>query len=262
MNEVLLKRLIGACALVGVTVALANLLPEPSALPPPEPAAKRVAFDLRPAPPKPLGAATEESAPTSVEEPSKPNEIASAAPPLAKSEAPVKPVEAEPTTKPAPAPQHKAAPKPPVKVVKPAVQQASKPAPKPLPKETSSAPTESPTHAKEMPPPPKESPAPEAPRQPETVAEAAPIAEPPEPKATQAWFVQIGAFAKESNAEQSFAKLKKAGLKAQQDRLEWKTGTRYRVRCGPFGSKEEAEAERARAAGLGFGDNSLAHEPG
>jgi cell division protein FtsN len=223
MNETLTKRLLGACALVGVTLILANLLPEPQAVPPSEPAAKRLTYDLRPTPPEMLQAP---DGPTADPLPAPAVAVAEATPSVI--------LEHKPEI---------AAPVPP---------KAEVVAPKPKPK----------PKAKPQPAPPPTAEITPASEPEVVVAKAeAPVAAAETPAAGPAWFVQIGAFAKQTNAQQSMARLQKAGLRARQDTLEWKSGTRYRVRCGPFASREEAEAERVRATKLGFGDARLAHEP-
>ncbi len=238
MNEVLGKRLLGAFALVAATLTLANLLPEPQALPPADKAAKRMSYDLRPA-----------AAP--------PERIQSAPPPVAVAAAPAA-VQAPPTTSPAPAPA--------VMTPSTAKSASTPPRPKPAP-------------AAKRPPPPKQVAEPKiepavpqpAEQKPATVASevtaapAAPVPAPPTPAIAAPkpaiWYVQIGAFSREVNAQNSVRKLQQAGMEARQDTVDGKLGRRYRVRCGPFPSRDDAETERVRAAKLGFGDARLAQEP-
>jgi DedD protein len=47
------------------------------------------------------------------------------------------------------------------------------------------------------------------------------------------------------------AKLKKAGLPSFTERVQVSDGPRWRVRVGPYGSREEAELARARLRELG-----------
>lgn len=203
MNEVLGKRLLGACALVAVTLILANLLPDPQALPPSDQAAKRRSYDLRPAPP----------APERIEREAPPVVVAS----LPADTDPVPPP-AEPTpVRPKPAPPSKRPSTPPKPVTAATVEPS---VPKPA------------------------------------VAEGAGAAPSP-----ASWYVQIGAFAREANAQNSVRRLQQAGLQVRQDTIDGKLGRRYRVRCGPFTSREDAENERLRATKLGFGDARLAQEP-
>jgi cell division septation protein DedD len=197
MNDVLAKRLLGACVLVGATLVLANLLPSPQALPPAEEHAKRVTYDLR-QPPEvakiesaPVVAATEQPAEQPIKPPAPPaQQIAKAAPP----------------------PHAVAVPKP-------------APTPKPAP-----------------------------------VAKATPeLKSAAEPRAS-AWYLQIGAFAQEDNATKTVAKLRDAGLQPHQDTITLKTGKRFRVRCGPFASQDEAEQGKVKAMQIGFADARVARD--
>ena len=230
MNEVLAKRLLGACVLVGATIVLANLLPSPQAVPPPEEHAKRVTYDLRPVP----EVAKIEPPPAPASEPAMP--VQPAIEPQAPPTHPI--VEAPP--KPAVA----VAPKPKAAVAKPVAPPKKKAEPAPPPVLTAeAAPVEaSPTEA--------------APR----ASEPAPPATtaPPVPKA--GWYLQIGAFAHESNAKNSVAKLKQAGLQPREDTITMKAGKRFRVRCGPFASQEEAAQSKAKAVELGFGDARVSRD--
>src|SRR5207253_4053658 len=53
------------------------------------------------------------------------------------------------------------------------------------------------------------------------------------------WFIQIGAFAQEGNAQLSMKRLRDAGLHPRTDVLGAGTTKRYRVRCGPYSSRSE-----------------------
>jgi cell division septation protein DedD len=234
MNEVLAKRLLGACALVGVTLVLAKLLPSPQVVAPPEEHAKLVTYDLRPQPaetkiesvPAPAAevAPPAESAAVTVTPP--PTVVAEAAPP--KPAAPVPGAAAKPKTVVA-----KAAP-PVKKKPAPAAPPETKPEPTPVP----AAATE--TAAAEVP--------------------AAAPAAPPAPAPKEAWYLQIGAFAYEANAKKSAAKLRGAGLQPHEDTITMKAGRRFRVRCGPFGSQQEAEQQKTKAVEVGFADARVARD--
>jgi DedD protein len=71
-----------------------------------------------------------------------------------------------------------------------------------------------------------------------SVAKAAAKAEPAK---TKVWFVQAGAFAQESNAQNVRLKLEGAGLQTLAESLDTKSGKLIRVRVGPFTTKAEAE---------------------
>jgi len=60
------------------------------------------------------------------------------------------------------------------------------------------------------------------------------------------YFVQAGAFARPEDAEQQRAKLAMMGLGAKVTEREQSGRTVYRVRVGPFDSKEEADAAQGR----------------
>lgn len=64
--------------------------------------------------------------------------------------------------------------------------------------------------------------------------------------------VQIGAFADAAVARETRAKVEKLGLRSYTQAVETDSGKRTRVRLGPFGSRDEAEAAAAKvkAAGL------------
>jgi DedD protein len=64
--------------------------------------------------------------------------------------------------------------------------------------------------------------------------------------------VQIGAFADVAVAREARAKVDKLGLRSYTQAVETDSGKRTRVRLGPFGSRDEAEAAAAKvkAAGL------------
>jgi DedD protein len=245
MNEVLLKRLLGAGVLVVGTLILANLLPEPQMQPPPDGTLTRVTYSLRPgAPqPEPIAAPPAASAPIEVAEAMPQPELT----PETKPD--LDPVSvAEPA--PAPAPEQKAAP-----VVAP------KPQKKPASKELAKAPEpvvqpkETPVQSSE---PASPAPQPQPEVQPEAQSAKAEAVTPA--PATDTWFVQIGAFALEANASKSVQKLLDAGMSARQDTVVFKTGKRHRVRAGPYASREEADAQRAKAAGIGFADARVARE--
>jgi cell division protein FtsN len=66
------------------------------------------------------------------------------------------------------------------------------------------------------------------------------------------YFVQVGAFANQNEAEQQRARVGMMGLKANISEREQAGRTMYRVRLGPFSKKEEADAMQDRLAGDGL----------
>lgn len=64
--------------------------------------------------------------------------------------------------------------------------------------------------------------------------------------------VQVGAFAEASAVREARGKLEKLGLPSYTQVVETSTGSRTRVRLGPFGTREDADkaAAKAKAAGL------------
>lgn len=229
MNEVLGKRLLGACVLVGATIVLANLLPSPQAVPPPEEHAKRVTYDLRPVP----EVAKIEPPPAPAAEPAVP------AQPALEPQAP-----AHPIAQPQPKPTVASVPKPKAPVAKPVAPPKKKIEPVSPPVQTAEA---APVEA---------SPSEAAPR----AAEPAPPAAEPAAAPKAGWYLQIGAFAHEANAKNSVAKLKQAGLQPREDTITMKAGKRFRVRCGPFSSQDEAEQSKAKAVAIGFGDARISRD--
>jgi DedD protein len=64
------------------------------------------------------------------------------------------------------------------------------------------------------------------------------------------WFVQVGAFAQEANAQKTLATLKAAGLPTTSDTQVGKNGRLTRVRVGPFASEAGAEQAAAQVRAL------------
>ena len=62
------------------------------------------------------------------------------------------------------------------------------------------------------------------------------------PVATQHFYINVGLFAKDTNARKAHAKLLAAGLAAFTQELNTRKGKRIRVRVGPFDSQSEADA--------------------
>jgi cell division protein FtsN len=66
------------------------------------------------------------------------------------------------------------------------------------------------------------------------------------------YFVQVGAFASQADAEQQRARVGMMGLKARISEREQAGRTMYRVRLGPFNKKDEATSLQDRLAGEGL----------
>ena len=64
------------------------------------------------------------------------------------------------------------------------------------------------------------------------------------------YFVQVGAYSKQEDAEQQRAKLALAGLRATVSEREQNGRTVHRVRLGPFDRRDEAEAQTERAKAI------------
>jgi DedD protein len=67
--------------------------------------------------------------------------------------------------------------------------------------------------------------------------------------------VQAAATATESAARELAERLKKDGFAPYTERIETADGTRFRVRLGPYASREEADRVRARLKGMGINGN-------
>jgi DedD protein len=69
------------------------------------------------------------------------------------------------------------------------------------------------------------------------------------------WFVQAAALSSESAARQLSERLSKAGLSPFVERTDTSDGVLYRVRLGPFSSREAAVKARKHLHALGVGSN-------
>ncbi|HTN48794.1 MAG TPA: SPOR domain-containing protein [Burkholderiaceae bacterium] len=67
--------------------------------------------------------------------------------------------------------------------------------------------------------------------------------------------VQAAATGTESAARDLAERLKKGGLAPYTERIETADGTRFRVRLGPYASREDADKVRARLKGMGINGN-------
>ncbi len=70
--------------------------------------------------------------------------------------------------------------------------------------------------------------------------------------------VQAAATSSEAAAKDLSERLKKAGLPSYTEPVQIAEGTRYRVRLGPYATREEAERVRARLKSLGISANVVA----
>jgi cell division protein FtsN len=75
------------------------------------------------------------------------------------------------------------------------------------------------------------------------------------------YYIQVGAYAHNEDAEQQRAKLAMSGLTARVTEREQTGRTVYRVRIGPFEARDEAEAVRSQAAEAGYRDATLVPVP-
>jgi DedD protein len=90
------------------------------------------------------------------------------------------------------------------------------------------------------------------------VAKPAEKAEPVKAAATNGRiYLQVAALGSESGARELVQRLKKAGHAAIVEKVETKEGTRYRVRVGPFSSREDAEQARTKLRAAGFQANAV-----
>jgi cell division protein FtsN len=71
------------------------------------------------------------------------------------------------------------------------------------------------------------------------------------------YFVQVGAYTRNEEAEQQRAKLAINGLIAKVSERPQGSGTMYRVRLGPFEIREDADRAKEQAAGAGYSDAAV-----
>ena len=70
-------------------------------------------------------------------------------------------------------------------------------------------------------------------------------------------YLQVAALGSEAAARDLVARLKKAGHAAIVEKVDTKDGARWRVRVGPFASREEAEQARTKLRAAGFQANAV-----
>ena len=64
--------------------------------------------------------------------------------------------------------------------------------------------------------------------------------------------LQVAAVNSQAKAEELQSRLKKSGIKAYWQKINAKDGERFRVRVGPFASREEAEKMQTRVKKAGL----------
>jgi DedD protein len=69
--------------------------------------------------------------------------------------------------------------------------------------------------------------------------------------------VQVGAYSDANTLRETRQKVEKLGLRTYTQVIEGDAGKRTRVRVGPFGSREEAQAAAARLKAAGLPANLL-----
>lgn len=238
MNEVVKRRLAGATVLIGIAFVGVSLLPRLGSAPG-EDGVRIVVIDLAPESPEPVAALEtvppQLAAPEPMPEPAPETESeAGSAPESADIEDPgtdSPPVaatalreEVEPSS---------------------AGSDAALPAAPPKPLATAELPAPAPVRpGLKL----SETIAPQAQTRPETAIAATPGTR---------WYVQVGGFADIRNAHQAQERLKDAGQASIIAPAESDRGTLYRVRAGPFASREAAVAAQTQLAGVGFAGASV-----
>jgi len=66
------------------------------------------------------------------------------------------------------------------------------------------------------------------------------------------YLLQVAAVNSKTKADDLKSRLKESGIKAYSEKISTKDGDRFRVRVGPFGTREEAEKMQARVKKLGL----------
>ncbi|MGH8539570.1 MAG: SPOR domain-containing protein [Stenotrophobium sp.] len=74
------------------------------------------------------------------------------------------------------------------------------------------------------------------------------------------WYVQAGAFTDADHAHETVSKLESGGFKAIISPVEAPGGVLYRVRIGPYGSREQAHVAQPGVAKLGFAQSALVEQ--
>ncbi len=79
-----------------------------------------------------------------------------------------------------------------------------------------------------------------------------PLADKIAEKARGRFVVQVAAVSSQAKAEELLNRLKMAGIQSYSQKVNTKDGDRFRIRIGPFGSREEADKMRGRLGPLGL----------
>lgn len=186
--------------------------------------------------------------------------VDASAPPLPAASSATRPAAAKPAAAPAaappaPVPQAKPAAKPPVQKL------AQAPSPAPAAKPTAPAPA-----APAAAPAPKPAAAPPVPAAPKI---AAPVPAPPPPLVSSAaaqaklWYVQIGSFADQGNAQTTLNLLQNIGFRGESSPTTNAAGTTlYRVRLGPFPSEAVAQQAFGKVSHQGYPQARVVAEAG
>jgi DedD protein len=227
MDEVLLKRLVGVVALILAALLFTSILPEPGSRP--AGGERVVTIDLTEPDSLPVEQGTAADAEQRTQDPADPTQaqarIADAAAVEsmveAQSHGPVPAAEPADTTP---------VPTPPGQPVAPAPAAAPDPVPAPA-----SRPAPSPSKAAPV--------SPAAPKPP-VIADSSGSPK-PAPTGRGRWQVQAGAYSQLERAETVRAKARAVGVPCILSPAETSQGTMYRVRCGPYTSREQGEAAAA-----------------
>jgi len=91
--------------------------------------------------------------------------------------------------------------------------------------------------------------------EPRKVSEGAPV---PATSKNGKFVVQAAAPASEKSARELADRLKKAGYTVYTEKVETRDGTRYRVRVGPYATRDDADRARARLKSQGVSGNLVA----
>lgn len=266
MNDTLKRRLIGLAVLLVLVFALSLLLPRNW----PESGETGVPSATVPLAVNP-GGADAANAPLAAQA-SQPSGQAAATPPAqaagnASEPTPVSAIDSSaPPLPPAPAPKPAAAPAQP----KPETSREAKPAPpKPAPAPPPVMPKPSVALAKPAPAPPPPVPAPKpvpppsiAPKMVTSIQSPPPVAAAP-PAAGRIWFVQIGSFADQGNAQTTLNLLQNIGYRGESQPINNAAGkTLYRVRLGPFTSEGAGQQALDKVTHQGYPQARLLSEEG
>jgi DedD protein len=92
------------------------------------------------------------------------------------------------------------------------------------------------------------------------VADAAASKSKPAPARVDRFYVQAAALGTEAGAREMSERLRKAGFAPFTEKTDTKDGVRYRVRLGPYATRDEAERARARLRAMNINANVVLPE--